>query len=131
MLLLGQSVSIAAKEEASRYDMPETDVDHLLLALLVLGGPAGEVLREQGVTLADARRASEQVRADHIARLGIVAPPADPRPIRNPAVGEMNWSLRAQRVLTGNDDGYAATRPLSARAIAGSLTSRRSWSSGR
>lgn len=104
MFMLGQRVSIAAKEEASRYDLPEIDVDHLLLALLVGGSPAGVLLREQGATLAEVRRATEQVRADHIARLGIVAPSVAPRPIRDPALGDNGWTPRALKVVSGNND---------------------------
>jgi len=104
LFVLAQQVSIAAKEEASRYDLPQVDVDHLLLALLVGGGPAGELLRAQGVTLGAARRATEQVRADHIARLGIVPPAAAPGPIRNPAIGDMEWTPRALKVVSSLGD---------------------------
>lgn len=104
MFVLGQQISIAAKEEASRYDLPQVDVDHLLLALLVSGGSAGELLRGQGLTLDAARRATEQVRAQHVARLGIVAPAVPPRPIRDPALGEIDWTRRALAVVGGNDD---------------------------
>lgn len=104
MFVLGQQISIAAKEEASRYDLPQVDVDHLLLALLVGGGSAGELLRGQGLTLDAARRATEQVRAQHVARLGIVVPAVQPRPIRDPSFGEIDWTRRALNVVRGNDD---------------------------
>lgn len=104
LFLLGQRVSIAAKEEASRYDHPQIDLDHLLLALLVGGGPAGELLRAQGLTLDAARRATEKVRADHIARLGVVPPAAAPRPIRDPSIGEIVWAPRALKVVNHNDE---------------------------
>lgn len=104
MFVLGQQISIAAKEEASRYDLPQIDVDHLLLALLVGGGPAGQVLRGQGLTLDAARRATEQVRARHVGRLGIVAPAVEPRPIRDPALGEIDWTRRALNVVRSNED---------------------------
>ena len=104
MFLMGQRVSITAKEEASRYDLPQVDVDHLLLALLVGGGPAGRLLRAQGLTLDTARRATEQVRADQIARLGIVPPAAEPRPIRDPLLGEMDWTPRALKLMSSGGD---------------------------
>lgn len=104
MFVLGQQISITAKEEASRYDLPQVDVDHLLLALLVGGGSAGELLRGQGLTLDAARRATEQVRAQHVARLGIVVPAVQPRPIRDPSLGEIDWTRRALNVVRGNDD---------------------------
>lgn len=105
MFVLGQRIGVAAKEESSRYDLPQVDVDHVLLALLVGGGPAGEVLRGQGLTLDAARGATEQVRAQHIARLGIVPPAADPRPIHDPSLGDIEWTRRAMKVVSGNEDG--------------------------
>lgn len=38
MFVLGQRIGVAAKEESSRYDLPQVDVDHVLLALLVGAG---------------------------------------------------------------------------------------------
>jgi len=105
LFVLGQQLSISAKEEASRYDLPQIDVDHLLLALLVSGGPAGELLRDFGVTLTDARRATEQVRTEHIARLGILSPTVSPRPIRDPSLGDSDWSPRALKVMSGPAEG--------------------------
>jgi hypothetical protein len=104
LFALAQRVSIAAKEEASRYDLPQIDLDHLLLALLISGGPAGVLLREQGATLDATRTATEQVRARHIARLGVVPPPADPRPIRDPSLGDIDWTPRAIQVVSNTSE---------------------------
>lgn len=104
VFVLGQQIGVQALEETSRYDLPQVDIDHVLLALLVGGGPAGEVLRGQGLTLDAARRATEQVRAQHIARLGIVPPAADPRPIRDPSLDDIDWTRRALDVVSSNED---------------------------
>lgn len=63
------------------------------------------MLRGQGLTLDAARGATEQVRAQHIARLGIVPPAADPRPIHDPSLGDIEWTRRAMKVVSGNEDG--------------------------
>ena len=97
--LLAQRLSGAAKEECTRSGRPEVDVDDLLLALVLSGGPAGRLLRTAGVTVEAARAAVEQVHAERASRLGVAVPSLPPGPIADPARGTVDWSERARKVL--------------------------------
>lgn len=107
-----QALSVAAKEEYQRCGHPEIDVEHLLLALLIVGGPSARILTSEGITLQTARDAAAQLHADHIASLGILtltAPPTSTIP--DPMIAETRWSQRALDVM-GRDDSRRDDRVL-------------------
>jgi hypothetical protein len=99
-----QAISVAAKEEYQRFGHPELDVEHLFLALLIVGGASGRVLGDLGVTLHNARAAAERVHAEQISSLG-VTPPASlaSATIPDPQAGEIRWSDRALKLMRHDD----------------------------
>jgi ATP-dependent Clp protease ATP-binding subunit ClpA len=104
-----QSISVAAKEEYQRFGHPEADLEHVFLALIIVGGSSGRVLGDLGVTLHRARNAAERVHAEQISSLGLT-PPASlaSSTIPDPQVGEIRWADRALKVMrhdnsTGDD----------------------------
>lgn len=73
-------LSGAASREAARTGRTEVDFEHLLLGLLVNGGPGARLLMESGVGLAEARSAVDDLLREDLALLGVdapVPPPAD------------------------------------------------------
>ncbi|MGO3678602.1 MAG: Clp protease N-terminal domain-containing protein, partial [Microbacteriaceae bacterium] len=60
MLAASQALSITAMEEASRVGLRTATIEHLLLALTVDEGIAGQALRANGVTIEAARDAIAQ-----------------------------------------------------------------------
>ncbi len=98
-VVLSQQIVVTATEEAYRAGHAELDLDHLLVALTAVGGPAGEVLRSLGATVDRTRAAVAQVHADRLARAGVPAPAAQPRDLPRGG-GGLPWSPRADRVLT-------------------------------
>ncbi|MFC8190491.1 Clp protease N-terminal domain-containing protein [Cellulomonas sp. NPDC057328] len=98
-VVLSQQIVVTATEEAYRAGHAELDVDHLLVALAAVGGPAGQVLRSLGVTVDRARAAVAQVHADRLARAGVAVPPVPPRDMPRTG-GGLPWSPRADRVLS-------------------------------
>jgi uncharacterized protein YndB with AHSA1/START domain len=95
-----QSISVAAKEEYLRSGHPEIDVEHLFLALLIVGGPSGRVLGELGVTLHGAREATERVHAEQIGSLGLTPPTSlASSTIPDPMASDTRWSDRALKVM--------------------------------
>ncbi|KSW30108.1 Clp protease N-terminal domain-containing protein [Cellulomonas sp. B6] len=105
-VLRSQQISVAAKEEASRWHHPRIDVEHLLLALLVTPGAAGGVLRSLGVTLESARAAVERTHAARVTGLGVDVPELTAAPPSDPAVGPTLWTPRAEAVMRAvTDDG--------------------------
>lgn len=114
-MVQSQQISAAAKEEASRWDHPRIDVEHLLLALTVLSGAAGTLLRSSGVTVETARSAVETVHARRVASLGVAAPEIAAGPVRSAAVGVTDWSARAEavmRAVTEHEDDLGYLRAL-------------------
>ena len=104
ILQRSQAISVAAKEEYQRFGHPELDIEHLFLALLIVGGASGRVLGDLGVTLHDARAATERVHAEQISSLG-VTPPASlaSATIPDPQAGEIRWSDRALKLMRHDD----------------------------
>jgi hypothetical protein len=99
-----QAMSVAAKEESLRCGHPEIDVEHLFLALIIIGGASARILTAEGITLQKARDAAAQVHADQIASLGIT--PLSPPPtssIPDPMIAETRWSERALDVVRADD----------------------------
>lgn len=68
-----QRIAQVAMEEASRFSLPEADVEHLFVALVVSDERAGVALRSMGITLASAREAVADVHSARLASLGIRA----------------------------------------------------------
>ena len=100
MLATGYSVSINAAEEASRFGVPAVDIEHVLLALAIDEGTAGQVLRRAGITLDAARRAVEERHRDHLASIGVRAElPGDGR-IRFLEQGGLDWTDRALNLIS-------------------------------
>ena len=69
-----RQLSDAAKEECQRAGNPTVDVEHLFLALMVIGGDAKRILDMHGATLARARAAIERVREGDLASIGVNGP---------------------------------------------------------
>ena len=75
-------IRVAAAVEAIAFGHPEVDVEHLLLGLLVLGGPSAQILSRTGIGPDAFRRAIGDMQERELAELGIdLAPPA-PTPLR-------------------------------------------------
>ncbi|MFL1380360.1 MULTISPECIES: Clp protease N-terminal domain-containing protein [unclassified Nocardiopsis] len=75
----------AASREAARAGHPEVGFEHLLLGVLVNGGPGARLLMDAGVDLAGARAGIDALLAEDLALLGIDA--ALPAPSASPAEG--------------------------------------------
>lgn len=67
-------IQVAAAAEALALGHPEVDVEHLLLGLVVVGGPSARALTGAGIDLDALRRAQAQVAGQDLAALGITAP---------------------------------------------------------
>lgn len=72
----------AASVEAVRLGHPEVDIEHLLLALLVTGGPSARLLLDAGVTLDRGRQAVVDVQQHELADLGVNLIVPAPEPAR-------------------------------------------------
>ena len=114
MFVLSHEISIATKEEAQRWGHPQIDVEHLFLALLINAGPPGEVLRDLGVDVAQARSAVEETHAAQVASLGLKIAPTAPGRLVDPMIGDMDWSPRAMAVLGEMSDSSDGLTLLSA-----------------
>lgn len=94
----------ASWREAVRLREPFLDVDHLLLGLVGLGGPAARLLGRHGFTLVAGRRAAALVSATALASLGVEAaslPAVDPVPVGDlhaAASGHAPMAPRAERL---------------------------------
>ncbi|WP_156761445.1 SRPBCC family protein [Microbacterium karelineae] len=95
----GQTLSIAAMEEASRFRVHEVDIEHLFLALVISEQTAGQVLRGAGITLDAARAAVAEQHAAQIASLGIAARLPANGPIAIHESGHREWTERAIDVI--------------------------------
>jgi hypothetical protein len=60
MLTESTYISLAATEECARLGHAEIDGEHLLLALLVVGGPSARRLHDAGVGIDEARPCSRR-----------------------------------------------------------------------
>lgn len=95
-----QAISVAAKEEQERLGHPEIDIEHLFLALLIVGGAGSRVLGSLGVTLSSAREACGHVHAEQIALLGITSSRPEPATgIPDPSIGGFRWSARGAAIM--------------------------------
>lgn len=100
MLATSYGLSIAASEEASRFGVAEVDVEHVLLALVIDEGTAGQTLRALGITLDAARSAVTDLHRDQLATVGIDAEMPAAGPIRFLEQGGSDWTDRAMKLLT-------------------------------
>ena len=67
-------IRVAAAAEALALGHPEVDVEHLLLGLLVVGGPSARALTDAGADLHGVRRAMAEVTEHDLSTLGVTAP---------------------------------------------------------
>lgn len=102
--------------EACRLRHPEVDLDHLLLGLLAEGGAAAALLGAHGVTLADARRAMQELCEDDLAAVGIdtsampAVTPVSPVEAQNLAGrDEIPMSDRAQQFATDRQASFSTS----------------------
>jgi hypothetical protein len=100
----------AATDEAERAGHREVDVDHVLLGLLVTGGPSTELLSRAGIDLAAARTALAEVRGEG------PTPVPVPRSGRTSGAGTstLPWSDRARRALASLPGAAPDTEVLEA-----------------
>ena len=92
----------AAAVEAAALGHPEIDVDHLLLGLLVAGGPSARVLAAHGVGAAALRRAVADLQEQDLLGLGAVAAAPQPAAVRasdRGSAGALPLGGRAQALL--------------------------------
>ncbi len=72
------ATSGAASREAARAGHAEVGFEHLLLGVLVTGGPGARLLMDSGVGLAEARSAIDEILREDLALLGIDVPVPTP-----------------------------------------------------
>lgn len=104
-LAASHRVSLAAMEEASRLGLRTADIDHMLLALTLDPGAAGDALRSLGVTLASAREAVVAQHAEQLISLGISPADAPAGPIVFHETGGYEWSQAALAVMKQASSG--------------------------
>lgn len=102
ILRISRDISVAAQEERTRFGHPAIDLDHLFLALLVVGGPATVLLTEYGLTVGRARDAVATVHRTQVASLGITVPPTPPRRMQ-PDSEDVEFTDRALTVMQRAD----------------------------
>ncbi|MBO0898399.1 SRPBCC family protein [Cellulomonas sp. zg-ZUI199] len=107
-----QQTVTAAQEEAHRVGHAEVDLDHLVVALAAIGGPAGESLRAAGVSLDAARRAAARVHADRLAGAGVAVTPTPPRALDVVAAPSLPLSPRVERLIRRMSELSADDRAL-------------------
>ena len=118
--LLRQSryISSAAMEEVVELGHPEVDLDHLLVGLLVTGGPSASCLMAAGVDLTSLRRAVQHLQETDARALGVQVPAPPPAVSASRAAqgpGEVPWGSRALAVMRSaphDEDDRALLRAL-------------------
>lgn len=100
------ALSRTAMEEASRVGQRLADIDHLLLALVLDEGTAGQVLRREGITLDATRKAVADEHAQQLAGLGVDASWPEQGRIVYHETGGYDWSERALTVLKRAGDDH-------------------------
>ena len=104
----------AATDEAARAGHREVHVDHVLLGLLVTGGPSTELLSRAGLDLSAARTALAEVRGEN------------PTPVPAPRSGHARpWSDRARLALASLPGAAPDTEVLDALLAVGTGPARR------
>lgn len=110
-------ISTAAMEEVLELGHPEIDVDHLLVGLLVTGGPSASCLLSAGVDLPSLRRAVREVEDAEARVLGVrvAAPPAVPSARALSRTGAVSFCDRALAIIRSaqqDEDDRALLRAL-------------------
>lgn len=105
-------LSLTAMEEASRFGLRTADLAHLLIALTLDEGVAGQTLRLHAVTLEAVRDAVSAEDQEQLASLGITAAPPAPGEIVFHSTGGYEWSDRALAVLRKADTKPAGSYPV-------------------
>jgi hypothetical protein len=116
MLTESTYISLAATEECARLGHAEIDGEHLLLALLVVGGPSARRLHDAGVGIDEARRRVAEEAACLLAEIGVTAPPVDrgPSAVHPANLVPPRWSARALRLMRSIPAGSPDTSLLAA-----------------
>ena len=91
-------VRAAANVEAIRLGHPEVDMDHLLLALLITGGPSARLLLDAGVTLDRGRHAVAEVQQRELSDIGVDLPAPAPGPARYASASPLPLNGRAREL---------------------------------
>lgn len=99
------TLSLAAMEEASRFGVRDTDIDHLLLALTIDSETGGQTLRGMGVSLEAARAAVAAQHASQLGLVGIATDPDSPGRIVFHETSGYEWTDRAITVLKDASSG--------------------------
>jgi hypothetical protein len=104
----------AANDEAARAGHGTVDVDHVLLALLVSGGPSTRILARAGLDLATARTALAEIQRQDLSSLGVSTPLPPPLATHSygVATAALPWSDRARRALQPMTEGEPDTLVL-------------------
>ncbi|MEJ5913684.1 Clp protease N-terminal domain-containing protein [Pseudokineococcus sp. 1T1Z-3] len=116
MLRQSRYISTAAMEEVAELGHPEVDLDHLLVGLLLTGGPSASRLAAAGADLPSVRQAVQQLQAADTHSLGVqVAVPPAVRGGDAARVVSVPWGTRALAVMQSVDhkeDDRALLRAL-------------------
>ncbi len=106
----------AANDEVARAGHGTVDVDHVLLALLVSGGPSTRILARAGLDLASARTALAEVQRRDLTALGVSTsvPPPLATHTYGVATAALPWSDRARRAIQPMTEGQPDTLVLTA-----------------
>jgi len=91
---------LTSMEEVSRSGGKDAGVEHLLLALTLDDGDAGQVLRSLGVTIESAREAVSAQHAAQLASIGLDTTSPAPGKISFDGATGYEWTDAAQKVLS-------------------------------
>ncbi|WP_081323245.1 SRPBCC family protein [Microbacterium testaceum] len=90
---------VAAMEEASRGGGKDAGLDHLLLALTIDDGAAGQVLRASGVTIERAREAIAAQHREQLSSLGLDVETLSDGPISLGDATGFDWTEQARAAM--------------------------------
>ncbi|KJL25283.1 Clp amino terminal domain protein [Microbacterium oxydans] len=99
------TLSLAAMEEASRFGVRDTDIDHLLLALTIDPDTGGQILRGMGAGLDAARAAVAAQHAAQLESVGVATGVDEPGRIVFHETSGYEWTDRALAVWTVASSG--------------------------
>ncbi|NKY99969.1 Clp protease N-terminal domain-containing protein [Nocardiopsis alborubida] len=105
------ATSGAASREAARAGQAEVGFEHLLLGVLVTGGPGARLLMDSGVGLTEARSAIDEILREDLALLGVDVPV--PAPSGEDPKGWLRFTPRLEELeydipLAGGDAALLA-----------------------
>ena len=99
------TLSLASMEEASRFGVRDTDIDHLLLALTIDPDTGGQILRGMGAGLDTARAAVAAQHAAQLESVGVATGVDEPGRIVFHETSGYEWTDRALAVWTAASSG--------------------------